>query len=632
MKLFTTCRFIFTISMILCTSWVSPIAQAQNTTSQAPIWSSNPWFFITALILIVIVIFASVRISTRQLRTQNHQLKEQLNHHAQSIQTLVSQKERMFANIASEFRTPLTLTLEPMGELLDIENNQRVAQGQSLKSTNTTDKPSLKSQLQSLFRFNQAKIHTRTRGQQHYSLSHTLNYIVACFDTTFNAKSLVVSIGSFEEVYLSLEPDSLEIILTSLIANAVKYTNKGGSINIIVEQDSKNVTITITDNGIGIEPEHQQLIFNHLGNDEKPSMPAGTGVGLALVKELVSANLGSINLTSALNKGSSFIVTLPKATQKPKTIIDKAQPSNIATLLTALEIRTLNSTQIAPYQNHNQSNTHDGKSQVLVIDDNQELLNLIKEILTPHFDCQLAPNGEQGLHMAQENLPDLVLCDVMMPGISGFEVLSELKSSPLTAHIPVILLTAKGDAESRIEGWKNRADEYLSKPFNNQELVARITNLLAIRKSISNRYQQQFAQAMPINGSPTQSANNQDGNSPVGDELDLVAQDFSQQLEAILAERYQDEDLTVATIATELALSQRQLIRKTKSLLGMTPNETLRAFRLKKAAEFLREGKTPSTITFDVGFSSHSYFGTCFKNQFGCTPSEYRKQHLNNNN
>lgn len=172
MKLFTTCRFIFTISMILCTSWVSPIAQAQNTTSQAPIWSSNPWFFITALILIVIVIFASVRISTRQLRTQNHQLKEQLNHHAQSIQTLVSQKERMFANIASEFRTPLTLTLEPMGELLDIENNQRVAQGQSLKSTNTTDKPSLKSQLQSLFRFNQAKIHTRTRGQQHLSLIH----------------------------------------------------------------------------------------------------------------------------------------------------------------------------------------------------------------------------------------------------------------------------------------------------------------------------------------------------------------------------------------------------------------------------------------------------------------------------
>ena len=619
--------------MILCTSWVSPLAHAQTTTPPAPLWTSNPWYFLTALILIIIVIFASVKISTRQLRTQNHQLKEQLSHHAQSIQTLVSQKERMFANIASEFRTPLTLTLEPMGQLLDLENNQRVDQPQSLKSTNKTiaDNHSLKSQLQSLFRFN--KDNPTTRGQQHYSLSHTLNYIVACFDTTFNAKSLVVSIGSFEEVHLNLTPDSLEIILTSLIANAVKYTNKGGSINIIIEQDSKNVTITITDNGIGIEPEHQQLIFNHLGKDDKPSMPAGTGVGLALVKELVSTNLGTINLTSALNKGSSFIVTLPKATQKPKTIIDKAQPSNIAALLTALEIKTLNSTQIAPYQNHNQSSASaDGKSQVLVIDDNQELLNLIKEILTPHFDCQLAPNGEQGLHMAQENLPDLVLCDVMMPGISGFEVLSELKSSPLTAHIPVILLTAKGDAESRIEGWKNRADEYLSKPFNNQELVARITNLLAIRKSISNRYQQQFAQAMPTNASQAQGANNKNSHSAVGDELDLVAQDFSQQLEAILAERYQDEDLTVATIATELALSQRQLIRKTKSLLGMTPNETLRAFRLKKAAEFLREGKTPSTITFDVGFSSHSYFGTCFKNQFGCTPSEYRKQHLNNNN
>jgi DNA-binding response OmpR family regulator len=207
----------------------------------------------------------------------------------------------------------------------------------------------------------------------------------------------------------------------------------------------------------------------------------------------------------------------------------------------------------------------------------------------------------------------------MMPGISGFEVLKQLKSNQLTSHIPVVLLTAKGDTQSRIRGWSENADEYLEKPFNSVELLTRIESLLTVRSLLRHRYQREFTAPEPVEKvieteqEPAQSLNS-------------VNQAFMDKINGILERHYSDESLDVGFLAKEMAMSHRQLGRKMKSLLDLTPAESIRSFRLKKAALLLTEGATPSVVAFDVGFTSHSYFGQCFKAQYNCLPSAYQKE------
>ena len=604
----------------------SPIKTIQITI--LPPWWRSTLAYTFYAILLICTFTITYRWRTGTLIATNKQLTQQLQQRNKTIGELISQKENMFATIYHEHRTPLTLIQNPAERLNNEQHQPSSSTNANLAPNNKNDKrhaPRLIRMVEQLVKTNKGSTGDE---RHHYRLKNTLDYLMTSFEQVFAKAQLTVSVSRYNDVTLSLKPDTLEIILTNLISNAVKYTPHGGSININIETHKNHVAITISDNGIGIAAKDQVQIFDHSTAKPPKHHNAQKKIGLAFIKDLVQSNQGKIELTSALNQGSSFTVTLPISKNKH----NDPQPSATSKQYIAVEVSNLsNKQQLEQLSNHNDSQSVEHKPLVLIIDDNQDLLHLIEEILSPHFDCQLASNGEQGLQMAQEYLPDLVLSDIMMPGISGLEVLSELKSSSLTAHIPVVLLTAKGDAETRIEGWKNRADEYISKPFHNQELVARINNILAIRKMSSSRYQQQFAHLTSQTNHEIDSEQNNQQQSDERDidQLDIVSQHFSEQLEQVLAHHYHDEHLTVATIAQELALSQRQLIRKTKSLLGMTPNESLRAFRLKQAAKFLRQGQTPSTITFNVGFSSHSYFGLCFKAQFGCTPTEYRKQHLN---
>jgi DNA-binding response OmpR family regulator len=261
----------------------------------------------------------------------------------------------------------------------------------------------------------------------------------------------------------------------------------------------------------------------------------------------------------------------------------------------------------------------------LLIDDNADMLELLEDTLKGRFHCLCAIQGEQGLTMAFETLPDVVICDVMMPGLSGFEVLKQLKASELTDHIPVILLTAKGDMESRLKGWQEKADEYLDKPFNAEELLTRIDNLLGVRNILRKRFQGAMADKpgklccevnkVQAKVSQPKAISEQSNNSR--------NQVFFDKVYGLLETHYSEEALDVAFLADKLAMSQRQLGRKMKAVLDYTPTELIRVFRLKKAAELLKQGETPSTVAFKVGFSSHSYFSQCFKAQFDCLPSSY---------
>ena len=620
-------------------SW-SPI-KSLKVTVLPPWWRTNFAYFIYILSF-TSFLMCLYKWRTKSIIATSRALEKQVIERTKTISELMTQKDQMFANISHEFRTPLTLIVNPAEQLLETRQNDPLVTKTALGIKTNAER--LLRMVEQLLEFAKTESNSTQTGLQNYSVKQTINYLIACFDSLFASKSLKVTVNNYQDVLLRLKPDSLEIILTNLISNAVKYSPNGGEIEINVanepSQNNPNVIISVKDTGIGIAYEHQSKIFERFGRvetqqtDNSTHIQTGTGIGLALVKELVQANGGGIKVISELNQGSQFNITLPITN-------DNIQPQSINELsanskqITALEINHLSQTQKPIKLEQNTTTDKDQSSEkpiILVIDDNQELLELISGILNELYTVKLASNGQQGVELASEQIPDLVITDLMMPIMNGFEVLKALKTNSLTAHIPVVMLTAKGDTQSRIEGWNNQADEYLAKPFNSHELLARVNNLLSIRKIISNRFAQHFAQLSatwqhsdtPIEQTKVASSKDKSKNK-----LDQIAEEFSNRIKQIIAKHYQNENLSVETIAQEMAMSHRQLVRKTKSLISMTPNECIRTYRLQKATELLKEDIPPSTIAYEVGFASHSYFAACFKAQFGCTPSQYMQQHDN---
>ncbi len=567
-----------------------------------------------------LLLFGGYRLRTRALYRRAELLEAKVQQRTETINQLMVQKHRMFANVSHEFKTPLTLILNPLDALIKDPQTQLFSRQLSLMRRNAQRLLKMVEQLLEL-----SKLEMRPAEQQYhyYSLADTLKALLASYQPLFDSKNLSLKYQSFDDVILHLTTDSLEMILGNLISNALKYTPNGGQVVVMVKADDKKVLIAVSDSGIGIGPQDRTLIFNRFTRANEPHQQAipGAGIGLALVKELVEVNRGTIGLISELGKGSTFTVTLPVAQ------VTDAPLAQFGGAMTATMIEA--SSELADEPKHpvaaaEQDEGASGAS-VLLVDDNPEMLALLQQTLKGRFQTIAYSDGEQALAAAQAQLPDLVVSDVMMPGMSGFELLKALKSSALTDHIPVLLLTAKGDAQSRIKGWEEKADEYLDKPFNAEELLSRIDNLLAIRALLRKRYQGAIA-------TPSMEIEPNADKTPLGVMPEAIAQEgihscnqqFFKRVYSLLEKHYADETLDVRFLADKLAMSQRQLGRKMKAVLDYTPTELIRVYRLNKAAELLKQGMTPSAVAFDVGFSSHSYFSQCFKAQFDCLPSSYR--------
>jgi len=266
---------------------------------------------------------------------------------------------------------------------------------------------------------------------------------------------------------------------------------------------------------------------------------------------------------------------------------------------------------------------------VLVIEDNLDMQSHIKQVIEQQHHCILAGSGELGLQLAQEYIPDLIVCDLMLTGIDGFEVLTQLKKDEMTAHIPVILLTARSDLESRLQGLNLNADEYLSKPFNQYELLTRIQNLIINRQQLQKSYLQKFNEEQRAEQKADRKTTSQQNVAKLTQEpieQSSLEDKFLHKLEALIAKHYTEPELDISLLANELAMSERQLQRKIKVILGTTPNNFIKEFRLKKARELLTSGAQIGRIALDVGFSSQTYFGRCFKESYHCTPKQYQQQ------
>lgn len=360
----------------------------------------------------------------------------------------------------------------------------------------------------------------------------------------------------------------------------------------------------VRDTGIGMSEEHIHHVFEHFYQIDVQH--TGSGLGLALVEAFVNLHRGTVQVESGKGKGTCFRVILPmKQEGEVKGLTEKNE---------ALEILQEGAVLDAGQETLHQWTENTGveesadKEMVLVIDDNQDVRDYVKMLLQDKYVVVEAVNGLEGVKQAMKYVPDVVVCDVMMPVMDGIECCKRLKSELQTSHIPVLMLTAYAMDEQRIQGYDSGADSYLTKPFNAKLLLARIRNLIDNRKRLK---------------SFTEDATAISGKQSLGE----VDKGFVEKLKALIEEKMSNLDLSVEDLGAELGLGRVQLYRKTKSLTGYAPNELLRIARLKKAASLLASSeKTVAEITYEVGFSSPSYFTRCYKDYFGESPSEFLKR------
>ncbi|MCJ8271314.1 MAG: response regulator, partial [Psychrosphaera sp.] len=598
-------------------------------TINPPLWLTWP-AYVLYFMLIVGCLYGYIWSRTQKLNKQAKVLEQsvaqrtkELAEQKQTVSDLLAQKQQLFANISHEFRTPLTLILSPTEQLL-----KRYGDEPWSKELNLIKRSGrrLRRMVDQLLEF--AKLEQGSDSpSQLVSVKQTIKLMAASFEPLLHTKHLTMTVHPFTDVSVQVLPDSLNKILINILSNAVKYTPESGHIELAINQRYEQVDISVTDTGIGINRADQQAIFqrfNRATHDHGEFVP-GAGIGLALVKELVEANQGTIELSSELGKGSTFIVTLPIAKPINQERFNSAQIDPTATSVLSEQQVELDFQQQQQQQQQasRQQNPGTTTSQVpvnsqlktiLIIDDNADLRTLLHGQLSEHYFCLQAENGQKGLELAKEHLPDLILSDVMMPVMDGYQLAQLLKSDNLTHHIPIILLTAKGSVESRIKGLQLLVDDYLAKPFNLEELLLRIRNILTIRDIVKSRY------AQAIEGSATQRLGD-----PIG--MTSAEQHFYGQINDYLSQNYQDADTSAKVLASQLSLSERQLQRKIKAFFDLGFPDLVRNFRLTKAIDLLTKGDRASNVYHTVGFSSHSYFSQCFKAKFGQSPSAYQQAH-----
>jgi PAS domain S-box-containing protein len=521
-------------------------------------------------------------------------------------------KDKFIANISHEFRTPLTIINGILDRYLIKQHTDEEGEELQTAKRNGLRLVRMVEQLLELSRLSDnPKLALST-----YRLQTLMAMPADSFSRLAEQNNLSLSCDIPDNIWLECDAQAFEKIIFNLIANAIKYTPAGGDIKVVVHSENDKFTLDIIDTGIGIDSASQAKIFERFqrADDEKNQGVFGVGIGLSLVNELVKAHQWQINVFSEYNKGSKFSVTIPCAHAIAE---EKSTPTSIS----QAEVSSL---LVEQHKSHQESKPAHQKV-ILVIEDNLDMQTHIKQVIEQQHHCLLADSGEQGLILAQEYIPDLIVCDIMLTGIDGFAVLKQLKSHEMTSHIPVILLTARSDLDSRLYGLNLQADEYLSKPFNHQELLTRIGNLIAGRAQLQKNYFENFKKDLQKTRKDNSFNNVTDLTQVDSEELTLDSK-FLEKLEMMTAKVYMDTDLDIIQLATEMAMSERQLQRKIKVLLGITPNNYIKEFRLKKAKALLQNGSQIGRIALDVGFSSQTYFGRCFKEHYACTPKQYQQK------
>ena len=532
---------------------------------------------------------AALRHNERELAAQNDKLA-QLN----------QLRSRLFANLSHEFRTPLTLILGPLRSLLDGRHGTlgpTIREQAELMQRNGQRLLRLINQILDLARLQAGAVAITRQPLDLVAFTRT---VAQAFSPLADRQGIAVVFRSpLRTLTVDADGDQLEKVVLNLLSNAVKFTGAGGIVDVSVASDAGDALITVRDTGVGISAAELPRIFERFYqvDGENTRKYDGTGIGLALVKELVDLHGGEISVSSVVGEGTTFVVRLPIG----------AVPTQAATH-TTLAPETIDDIlglgAALPAGEFPQEESADDRVTVLVVDDNDDMRTYVRSILATSFHVLEAADGQAGLVLAREALPDLIVADVMMPELDGLGLAAALKGDAMTDAIPVVLLTARAAAEDQIAGLEAGADAYLVKPFDPGVLTACVENLLTQRQKLRERFRAGEApppESVPVTPSP----------------LDL-------HLRALVQVRLLEPDFSPESLATAAGLSYHQLYRSLRDELGSTPSKYIRTVRAECAAALLRRGEGNVTeVAYAVGFESLSYFRRAFKERFDCSPSEF---------
>lgn len=565
---------------------------------------------------LLVAVYLSLRTKNRlnrELSRQKEKLEEQKQQLTQQKEQLIQQKEQLeqlsreleeathaklvfFTNVSHDFRTPLTLIADPVNQLLaDKSLGERPHQLLELMKKNVNILLRLVNQILDFRKVENGRMELHLEPFELLSSFRGWN---DSFRMALLKKHISFSFEATPDTDFRMMADSekMERIYFNLLSNAVKYTPENGKIMVRLEAEATNFRFSVFNSGSHISPKEVDAIFERFYQID--GHQAGTGIGLALVRAFVEMHGGQITAHSD-EKGATFTVLFPAQSisqYHPTVVTLPSEEAEVSTTLVETDFPM------------GEEETRDAdRPTVLVIDDNADIRNYVKTLLAEEYHVLDAPEAATGIRLAMKYVPDVIVSDVMMPGMDGVECCRRLKAELQTCHIPVILLTACSLDEQRIQGYNGGADSYISKPFNSQLLLSRIRNLIDSRRQL----RQFFG----------------DNQTLAKENICDIDKDFVSRFKSLVEEKMRDPELNVEDLGKDMGLSRVQLYRKLKSLTNYAPNELLRQARLKKATSLLASSEmTVAEIAYEVGFSSPSYFTKCYKEQFGESPTDFLKR------
>lgn len=587
-----------------------------------PFFYQTRWFYALCALVMLILVWAGLRLRTRRLENQSKELARlvesrtrQMADQSEKLKEMDRVKSRFFANISHEFRTPLTLIMGPLEQVLRESRDWKLAETLDLALQNSRRMLTLINQLLDLSKLDDGKMVLHASEQ---NIITFIKGMVGSFKNLAKQKNLNLIFHYRDpEILVYFDKEKFSKVMSNLIVNAIKFTPSGGVIRISAAcTDSESLVITVHDTGAGIPGDQLHYIFDRFyqaegfGGHEYKSK--GTGIGLALVKELMALHHGSVDVKSEPGKGTDFIISLPLGSRhlSPGEISEDGEPVSIDPLGNHYYLNEYDQKQVGPGKAREDGEDMDDdapeKEVVLVVEDNPDVRKYISGSLQAEYTVIEAADGEEGVDKALSNIPDIIISDVMMPRKDGYQLCAQLKSDLSTSHIPIILLTAKASEESVIKGLQTGADDYVTKPFNTRILITRVKNLIEMRRALHDAIRREMLL------------------QPTEMQVSSMDRDFLSELKNIIEKNMSDMNFGVNELAKEMYMSRATLNRKIKALTGQSTNRYIQAYRLKRAAVLLKSKFGNVTeVALEVGFSSSNYFTQCFKEKFHQLPHAY---------
>ena len=585
------------------------------------------WFLILSLFALLASIFAFSQWRTYQYKIREKQLKQEvekatekiskdketIQKQAEKLKHLDKVKSRFFANVSHELRTPLTLMLGPISSVLkNKENSNKDFTLLKMAQQNGKDLLKLISSILDLSKMEAGKLELHEESELLFPL---VRRIVSNFESHAQRANIrfIFDYKILKELQFEIDKSKLEIIFNNLLSNAMKFTQGGGRVTFKAIDLENTLQFSVTDTGRGVHPDDLPYLFDRFYQSNQADAPTegGTGIGLAVSQEFIKMMDGKIWIESEYGQGSTFYIQIPR-----KEVLGHADKTDIASIEES-NIPVINGT--FPSIPEVPTIVDNNKSTILIVEDNYSLRHYLETILAPHFNLLTAENGQAGLDILSEiinkkkKLPDLILSDIMMPIMDGYQLLKVLRSKDYFRSIPIVMLTARADIQDKLTALRIGVDDYLLKPFEEEELLVRINNLLknySIRKSI------------PVEVLADEVASEANIKENVVSKKD---QEWLELLEKTILENIADSRFNMDFLGEKMLTSRRQLQRRIKKIVGLTPKEYINEIRLYEARQLLETGQTDSIkkTASQVGFTDSQYFSIQFKERFGKVPSEY---------